>query len=689
MNNYLVEEELRKSISLIKRPGELFEIRIISPTKKAPCSGYFTDVDVAIEALKHQDLRDCNVYIVLNDIEEGCYSRRQRDKFIVTDVTTKDQDITAREWLFIDIDPKRPKDISSTDEQVKKALDVCGKVHNYLLEQGFPRPIIGFSGNGYHLLYKIQMMNTKENETLIKDFLEALDALFTDDYIKIDKVNSNASRVCKLYGSLAQKGMDTPERPHRMSKILRVPEKVIPVESAYLKKISKPFKEDIAAPNRHNNYLSSDFNLEDWMDKNNIRYTRSSYDYGVKYYLEECPFNSDHTGKDAAIFKMNNGAIGFHCFHNGCYGKTWRDVRIHFEPTAYDKRQQYIEKQLTGHYNRDATPEPPKVAPKDGRPVFRTALDIYNKPKQQYQIIKSGITQFDKQFRGFRKRDVTILSGQTGSAKSTLLSQIVLNAVNAGNNVGVYSGELAEDDYMDWMNLQASNRSILKPGPWENYYEIDDKYRLRIAQWLEGHFWLYDNEQPAEGNFLIEQFEKMIDENKLDMLCIDNLMALDLSLLSKDKYDAQSQLAWKVHELAQRKNVHIIFVCHPRKPTGLLGKYDISGTADLVNAADNVIFTYRVNQDFMNSYTQYFQREWSKGGTNVWHCDKARNGSTDDEYWPLYYEIETKRLKNDISENVIYGWRSAEEERKTSSDSIKQIEFSDLSDNEWEELPWS
>ena len=178
----------------------------------------------------------------------------------------------------------------------------------------------------------------------------------------------------------------------------------------------------------------------------------------------------------------------------------------------------------------------------------------------------------------------------------------------------------------------------------------------------------------------------MIDDHKLDMLCVDNLMALDITALNKDKYDAQSAFAWRVHELAKKKNVHIIIVCHPRKPMGLLSMYDISGTSDIVNAVDNIIYVYRLNQSFNNSYKQYFGKDWTGGGTNVWHCAKVRFGSVEDDYYPLYYEHETKRLKNDISENRIYGWCKPEEQQEKISEIVKQLEFEDIPD--YEEIPF-
>lgn len=648
---YFDESEIRKAIATLKADGQLFEIRII-PSGRKPISGYFKNADTFLNALKKQDLRNANVYFVLNAIDEACYSREQRDKFAVSAASTSDGDIIARQWILIDFDPKRPKDTSSTNEQIEKSHLKCASVYKYLEEQGLSSPIVAMSGNGYHLLYRIEMKATKENNELIRRFLEALDELFSNDEIKIDKVNFNESRVCKLYGTLAQKGSNTEDRPHRMSRIVKIPEKIKPVDIAYIKKIANLIKFEERKPSRYNNY-SSEFDLEDWMREHGIGYRESSYAGGVRYWLDHCPFDSSHNKKDAAIFKRSNGAIGFKCFHNSCADKTWRDVRELFEPDAYERKE--WDKQVFQSHNRDK-PEPKHIQQKGEEPIFYTALEVVKRPKQTEEIIKTGIELFDRRYRGFRKKDVTILSGYTGGAKSTLLSELILNAVDSGNNVACFSGELAEDDYFRWMIQQAAGKNHVQPSRWEGYYNVPQETRIKIAEWLDGHFWLYNNKYGFNFGAIIEQLSSLIEKHKLDMLCIDNLMALDISELSKEKYDAQSVFAWKIHEMAQRKNVHVIIVCHPRKPVGLLGRYDVSGTSDIVNAVDNIIFVYRVDQTFRNYYKQFFGKDFKGDGTNAWHCDKARFGSVDDSYNSLYYELETKRLRNDKSETKIYGW---------------------------------
>lgn len=681
MIKYYEESEIRKALTLMKLDNELFEIRIIR-NNGIIISGYFNDVDTFLAELKKQNLKGCNVYISLNEPNKACFSREQKNCFMEAKKnisTTGDADIYAYDWLMIDLDPSRPSKTSSSQEELNLAKGLGNKIYQYMKGLGFNEPLMAFSGNGVHLLYKVSMGNSTENRNLMENSLKALDYLFSSSGIEVDKKNFNPSRICKLYGTLAQKGANDKDRPHRMSYIIGEPSQIKSNDKSYLEKLCSVIPKE---PDRkkYNNYSPADFNMDEWLDKYGIRYTKKSWNDADKYILEECPFDSNHKAPDACILKFRNGAISFTCFHNSCSGYKWQDVRMKYEPEAYEKKQKYIERQMYSSFNRNEPPKPKHIEEKSGEPVFYTANEIIHRPRPIEQIIKTGINEFDKRYRGMRKKDVTILSGQTGGSKSTLLSQLILNAINAGNNVATFSGELDDGDFMKWMNLQAAGKAYVTPTKYENYFEVPFQYQERIANWLEGHFWLYNNEYGFDFNAIIEQFEKMIDDHKLDMLCVDNLMALDISALNKEKYDAQSEFAWRVHELAKRKNVHIVIVCHPRKPLGLLNMYDISGSSDIVNAIDNIIFVYRINQSFSNSYKQYFGHEWSKGGTNVWHCAKTRFGSVDEDYYPLWYEIETKRLKNDISENIIYGWTDKEQQNEKLFKDLSQIEFEDVED---------
>lgn len=663
MMKYFDEEQVRKTVEIIRSgytQTTLFEVRIFGGrSKKGATVGYFKDVNLMIDQLRRQNLKGKSVYIALNEIKDECYRRNAGDQFMDGETSTSDKDIYARRWVLVDLDPERSSEISATNEQVAKAKEKAQRVYAYLKQQGFSEPIIGFSGNGYHLLYPVKLSPSDENDKLIERFLNALDVLFTDDVIKIDKANKNMSRICKLYGTLAQKGRSTEEAPHRMSKILYQPERFVPVDKEYIKKVAnvipKPEK-----PQHYNNYNGETFDIRAWMQKYGLHYKESSWNGGTRFILDCCPFDSSHKGKDAMIFQGSNGALGFHCFHDSCSDKTWKDVRILFEPTAYEKKWQDLDKRMYGHFNRNRQQEPPKpLEEKPDNPIWLTPMDVYNKPREDTHYIKTGYTDIDQKMYGLKKKGISVLTGLRSAGKSTWLDGLILNAIQDGNVVGCYSGELDDKDFMNWMIRQAAGKEALEPGRYEGQWNVPIECQKTISQWLEGKFFLYNNTYGNNYMQIHEELKKKIDKDKLDLVVLDNLMALDIEGLSDRQWDAQKKFVQSVKELAIQKDVHVMFVAHPRKVISFLRLEDISGSGDLTNAVDDAFLIHRNNEDFRLRSKEMFK--WGENhvaytGTNVIEIAKDRWTGVQDWFIPLWYEPETKRLKNSQAEHIIYGW---------------------------------
>lgn len=665
------EEQVRKTIAVMKPNNQIFEVRVVYGNKQN-FSGYFRDADTLIKELGRINPYDCNVYITLNQLVSGCMGRSQLEHFEKNPKnTTSDNDVTGLEWLMIDLDPKRPAGTSSSDAECNTARDLGNKIYMALKNMGFEEPIAAFSGNGVHMLYKIRLSNTKENTELLKKCLSVLDIMFSiDGAIEVDTKNFNASRICKLYGTSAQKGSNTAERPHRMSFIRGSYEKyehLKPTDKMYLEKLASLIPDEPEKPAQYNNYNPRTFDIEAWMQKYGIEYKAQSISGGMKYILEHCPFNENHKGKDAVVFKRDNGALAFCCLHNSCRDKGWKEFRQHFEPNAYEKAYQWQEKRMYQSFNRDkpVKMEPRRIEKKDDEPVFFTAQMILDRDKPEETFIRTGIKTIDNKMRGLKKGHVSVWSGLRASAKSTVLSQICLNAVDTGNNVGVYSGELTEQNFMRWMNQQAAGKGWVKPSRYEGYYNTPIEIQKKIAAWLSDRFWLYNNYYGNEYEAVMNEFVKKIDSNKLDLLILDNLMAFNISSLGYTKWDAQSAFVLGLSSIAKQRNVHIAFVAHPKKANGFLRFDDISGTADLGNAVDEAFIVHRNNNDFKRLTKEMFK--WSDDnevydGTNVIEIVKDRDGGNQDVFVPLYYEVESKRLKNDIAENVIYGWDKTSDE---------------------------
>lgn len=649
-------------MSIIKADSvtKVFEVRIIRNNRKQPIIGYFKDTDVLIEQLKRQDLKDTNIYLMLNEINAECYGRIARDEFKVADHGTKDNEIIGRWWVLIDLDPKRPEGTSSSDEKMKLAGKKAKVVMDFLAKQGFSEPVIGFSGNGYHLLYKICVKNIDQNTEIIKRFLKTLDVLFTDDDVKIDTANFNASRVCKLYGTLAQKGSNSEEYPHRMSYVRYIPKEVKITSLEYFEKVNAILPKEPDKPQRYNNYNGQEFDLEGWMQKHGLTYKKTSANDGAKYILEHCPFDSSHTGKDAAIFRSNNGAIGFYCFHDSCQGKTWKDVRLLFEPDAYEKKLQQQEKRMYGHYNRNEQKQEPKeLVGTEENPIWYTPVDVFNLPIKEVHYIKTGYTEIDNKLYGLKKKGISVLTGLRSAGKSTWVDGLILNSIQNGNVVGCYSGELDEYDFMRWLIRQAAGKNGVEPGRFEGQYNVPRSRAKVISEWLQGKFFLYNNYHGNHFKPILKEIEKKIQTDKLDLVIIDNLMALDIDDCSYQKLDAQKEFVLSLKQLAVQENVHIMFIAHPRKTVSFLRLEDISGSGDLANAVDVALLLHRNNEDFKLRSKEMFK--WKDdhiaySGTNVIEVAKDREGGTQDWFVPLWYEPETKRLKNQPAENIIYGW---------------------------------
>lgn len=641
------ELEVRKTFELMV--DDLTEVRIIGNNITA--SGYFKDVDTLLKNLKQYENRQgLNFYFVMNSVNEGCYSRQQRDCFIEINrnnktPTTSDKDIVKRNWLLLDIDCERPSGVSSTDTELQKAKDKANKVYRYLKNEGFEQPIVAYSGSGTHLLYRISL-DPSETQ-LVKDSLLALDMMFSDEEVKIDTSVFNASRITKLYGTMAVKGRNTKERPHRLSKIVNYPNEIKVNDAELLIKLAKNLPEP---PKR--TFQAQEFDIDSWLSSNGIVVKeQANFNGGRKLILEECPFDSSHRGKDAAIFVLNNGAIGFKCFHASCSQYTWQDVRKKYEPNAYNRVEV---KRLEPRLNSLKKPEL-----KTNEPLFFTSTTIKPKDRSQIVSIETGITKLDKKIIGLNKGEVSCVSGLRGSGKSSLMSQIALEAVQRKYKTALFSGELSENRVLEWLQLQAAGKLYTQPTKYENYFYVDDKTKYYINKWLDNKIYIYNNNYGNDAQKILNSVEQCITKNKVDLVILDNLMSMNLESLSGDKYERQTKLVLGLVRYAQDNDVHILFVAHPRKSIGFLRLEDISGTADLTNAVENVFIVHRVNMDFKAKSKLTFG--WRDDNdlynyTNVIEVCKNRDLGIQDYFVGLQFEVESKRFLNEKYETKHYDW---------------------------------
>lgn len=676
------EITIRQWYDTFKSGEELVEVRIVDNAYKRTYSGYFTDVNTLLNEIRKYD--NCNIYFTLNAINPACYDREQHDRIVTKPKsTTSDNDIVGRDWILIDIDTKKPSDTNSTDEEKEMAKEVVNNVFKFLRDEGFEKPVVCDSGNGFHLLYKIAMKNSNENTTICKEFLQVLDMLFSNPNVEIDCTTHNASRVCKLYGTFSRKGSNTKKRPQRESKILRIPDEIKITPNEYFAKVAAMLPKP-EQPSKSNYYSNEKFDLEAFLNKHHIAVRNivrtSSF---TKYILDECPFNSSHRAPDSAIFEMSNGGLGFKCLHSSCSQYTWKDFRLKFEPDAYDhKEYQRHEHKMQYYSSQKKEPFVPKKEDSAKGKKWLAMTDVQYVDMSKMASIPTGYKELDKKIIGLLLGDVTVLSGGSGAGKSSWIDCVALNAIQRGYKVGIWSGELQDFRFQSWINQIAAGKNyVCKREGFENYYYAPKNISNQISNWLEGKLFLYNNNYGSKWQQLFADVKELVDKEGVQLIVLDNLMALQIDNYEGDKYTQQTKFINDLKEYAKAKNVHVLLVCHPRKEGIFLRKESISGTADLTNLADSVFIIHRIGKDFEQRAGEFFGKDkvlpYLKYNSVIEVC-KNRSMGVIDILVGMYYEVESRRLKNEISENIVYGWQ--EQPAQLTFEPTPESDVSDLQD---------
>jgi P4 family phage/plasmid primase-like protien len=344
-------EEMRQHLALVVEPGQVVELRFLG-VKGEPggwggphtVSGYFDNMDKLVAAALRIGPHAQGTYITLNPVNPALLSRRRnRTEPAGKDAaTTADGDIPRRRWLLIDCDPHRPSGISATAAERDAAGAVASVISNRLDDEGWPTAIWADSGNGTHLLYPIDL--PADDGGLVKRTLEVLAAFANTDAAAVDIKVFNPARITKLYGAVARKGDDTPDRPHRTARMLHVPDargepvtaEMLEAVIAHLAPASRvpattPTSVQPPHPRRDEDpglRFTGD-NLEAWIAAHELD-VRDPQPYGddaTKWVFNVCPFNPDHTNGSAVLIRQASGAVSFTCHHNGCAGNDWHALR--------------------------------------------------------------------------------------------------------------------------------------------------------------------------------------------------------------------------------------------------------------------------------------------------------------------------------------------------------------------------
>lgn len=260
--------------------------------------------------------------------------------------------------------------------------------------------------------------------------------------------------------------------------------------------------------------------------------------------------------------------------------------------------------------------------------------------------IKTGIRAFDKLCGGLLLGHVVLLSGKRGEGKSTLASQIVAEALEQEKNIFLYSGEMPAYQVKNWLNLQiAGNEHIAIK---TDEYGVERAYLSsgtieKINTWYHDRAYIFDNSAvDDEFSGLLDTITEAICRYGIQLVCIDNLMtAMDCDAKS-DLYRQQSNFVKSLQKMAQRYNVAVILVAHPKKSNSDFDNDTVSGSADITNAV---------------SFVLNYERDKKQEGQGRLMVTKNRiNGAliVKDDAIQLYYGKKSKRIVENSNFDKVY-----------------------------------
>lgn len=349
--------EIRSYLSRLFKPEELIEYRALLWGGGARAL-YFTNLDrlADVVALLDQDPRIQSSYVVINPLKGRLIRERgltvnPTDEQVAEVVSgpggqsAKDGDVDRITKVFIDCDTVRASHLKesdpaeynrlqkepASDEEKAKTKIVAKAVRAYLAGLGWPSPLVCDSGNGYHLLYLINLTNTSHNYNIVGDCLKSLKARFDCADMHIDGSVYNPGRLTRAYGSTTRKGSDTPERPYRRNLIFEPTGPVLEVPFDLLLQLATDSpgfgKRDDDMPELDPSFDSNEWIK--WYEDQGAFHVEGDKEWNGHPILatDFCLYaGRHHSGDEFKSGFIFGDTFGYKCFSDECEGKTIKDV---------------------------------------------------------------------------------------------------------------------------------------------------------------------------------------------------------------------------------------------------------------------------------------------------------------------------------------------------------------------------
>lgn len=269
--------------------------------------------------------------------------------------------------------------------------------------------------------------------------------------------------------------------------------------------------------------------------------------------------------------------------------------------------------------------------------------------------VTTGLKAIDDELMRLFFGTLTIVSGQPGSGKSSLLTQLACNSLDNDISMWLFSGELPNGVEKSWFNyIFAGPRNITdaisrRGNP---YKKISTTTLAEINKTYKGRWHIYRDDYDNTLDKLIASMTDTVRKYGARCLILDNFMCIDTET-SEEELRSQTDTIKKLIEFAKKYQVAVILVCHPRKMDAgtNVGIYDIAGTSNIVNLAHRTIGLRRVTDAERENAAKYSEkrRQLLKYDVIVTVVKDRMFGRQNIDVG-LYYDPASRRFFSDMDE---------------------------------------
>lgn len=269
--------------------------------------------------------------------------------------------------------------------------------------------------------------------------------------------------------------------------------------------------------------------------------------------------------------------------------------------------------------------------------------------------VTTGLKAIDDELMRLFFGTLTIVSGQPGSGKSSLLTQLACNSLDNDIGTWLFSGELPNGVEKSWFNyIFAGPRNITdaisrRGNP---YKKISTTTLAEINKTYKGRWHIYRDDYDNTLDKLIASMTDTVRKYGARCLILDNFMCIDTET-SEEELRSQTDTIKKLIEFAKKYQVAVILVCHPRKMDAgtNVGIYDIAGTSNIVNLAHRTVGLRRVTDAERENAAKYSEkrRQLLKYDVIVTIVKDRMFGRQNIDVG-LYYDPASRRFFSDMDE---------------------------------------